>query len=171
MTERKKNRLHVMVDVETDGPIPGDYSMICLGAIVVEPELSRTFYGQLRPISERYDPEALAISGFSREETMGFDLPQETMWKFAAWIPNNQSSSQITTASIGASSTGTSTTFSNETHSDIALKTSDPSTRVSSKICARTSNTCEKPNIHTTPSMMHVETPKPFYICGNRWDC
>jgi hypothetical protein len=86
MTERKKNRLHVMVDVETDGPIPGDYSMICLGAIVVEPELSRTFYGQLRPISERYDPEALAISGFSREETMGFDLPQETMWKFAAWL-------------------------------------------------------------------------------------
>jgi hypothetical protein len=28
---------YVMVDVESDGPIPGDYSMICFGAILVEP--------------------------------------------------------------------------------------------------------------------------------------
>jgi hypothetical protein len=27
---------YIMVDVEADGPIPGDYSMICFGAIVVE---------------------------------------------------------------------------------------------------------------------------------------
>ena len=26
---------YVMVDVEADGPIPGDYSMICFGAVVV----------------------------------------------------------------------------------------------------------------------------------------
>src|SRR5258708_23711911 len=42
---------YVMVDIESDGPIPGDYSMICFGAIIVEPSLSRIFYGQLRPIS------------------------------------------------------------------------------------------------------------------------
>ena len=41
---------YIMVDVESDGPIPGDYSMICLGAIVVEPSLDRTFYGRLKPI-------------------------------------------------------------------------------------------------------------------------
>ena len=34
-----------MVDVESDGPIPGDYSMISFGAIIVEPTLNRTFYG------------------------------------------------------------------------------------------------------------------------------
>jgi hypothetical protein len=28
-----------MVDVEADGPIRGDYSMVCFGAIVVEPSL------------------------------------------------------------------------------------------------------------------------------------
>jgi len=44
---------YVMVDIESDGPIPGDYSMICLAAIIVEPELNRTFYGQLQPISGR----------------------------------------------------------------------------------------------------------------------
>ena len=36
---------YVMVDIEADGPIPGDYSMVCLGAVVVEPALERTFYG------------------------------------------------------------------------------------------------------------------------------
>jgi hypothetical protein len=34
---------YVMVDVEADGPIPGDYSMVCLGAIVVEPVLDTCF--------------------------------------------------------------------------------------------------------------------------------
>jgi hypothetical protein len=52
---------YVMVDVESDGPIPGDYSMICFGAIIVEPGLERSFYGRLRPISEKWIPEALAI--------------------------------------------------------------------------------------------------------------
>jgi len=33
---------YIMVDIEADGPIPGDYSMVCFGAIVVEPSLERT---------------------------------------------------------------------------------------------------------------------------------
>lgn len=76
----------VMVDVEADGPIPGDYSMISLGAVIVEPSLERTFYGQLRPISERFVPEALAVSGHSRAETLSFDDPAEVMRRFAAWL-------------------------------------------------------------------------------------
>ena len=66
---------YVMVDIEADGPIPGDYSMICFGAVIVEPSLSRTFYGQLRPISEQWQPEALAVSGFTRERTLAFSAP------------------------------------------------------------------------------------------------
>ena len=53
----------IMVDIEADGPIPGDYSMICFGAVVVEPSLSKTFYGRLAPISERWVPVALTVSG------------------------------------------------------------------------------------------------------------
>ena len=75
-----------MVDVESDGPIPGDFSMVCFGAIVVEPGLSRTFYGKLKPISERWDPQALAISGFSREQTLAFDEPAAVMAAFASWL-------------------------------------------------------------------------------------
>jgi len=78
-----------MIDIESDGPIPGDYSMVSLGAVVVEPELQRTFYGQFRPISDRWLPDALAISGHSREETLGFDDPAATMKRFDLWVREN----------------------------------------------------------------------------------
>jgi hypothetical protein len=77
---------YVMVDVETDGPIPGDFSMISLGAIVVEPGLNRTFAARFRPISERWIPEALAISGHSREETLEFPFATDGMEAFSQWL-------------------------------------------------------------------------------------
>ena len=77
---------YVMVDVETDGPIPADYSMICLGAVVVDEGLDKRFYGQLKPISEQWIPESLKISGFSRNQTQQFDDPKDVMEKFSAWI-------------------------------------------------------------------------------------
>lgn len=78
--------MFVMVDVEADGPIPGEFSMISLGAVIVEPSLERTFYGRLRPISERWIPEALAVSGHTREECLGFDDPRAVMERFDAWL-------------------------------------------------------------------------------------
>jgi hypothetical protein len=77
---------YIMVDIEADGPIPGDYSMACFGAIVVEPALDRTFYGKLRPISEKWIPDALAVSGFTREETLAFDDPRSVMEQFGDWV-------------------------------------------------------------------------------------
>jgi DNA polymerase III epsilon subunit-like protein len=75
-----------MVDIEADGPIPGDFSMISFGAIVVETALDRTFAAQLAPISERWVPEALAVSGFSREQTLAFPDPKQEMQRFADWL-------------------------------------------------------------------------------------
>jgi hypothetical protein len=80
---------YFMVDVEADGPIPGRYSMVSFGAIVVEPALNRTFYGQVRPISEEFIPEALAVSKLSREETLAFPNPSDVMREFAQWIADN----------------------------------------------------------------------------------
>ncbi|MDH5674331.1 MAG: exonuclease domain-containing protein [Myxococcales bacterium] len=77
---------YVMVDIEADGPIPGDYSMVCFGAVIVEPGLSRTFYATLRPISDAWVPEALAVSGFSREQTLAFPAPAEEMTRFRDWL-------------------------------------------------------------------------------------
>ena len=80
---------YIMVDIEADGPIPGDYSMIALGAVLVDEQLDRTFYGKLRPISDNYIPEALKVSGFSREETLTFDDPATVMKDFETWIKAN----------------------------------------------------------------------------------
>lgn len=80
---------YFMIDVETDGPIPGDYSMISFGAVIVDENLDKTFYGKLRPISEKYHPDALKISGHTREETLAFDKPLFVMQKFAEWIREN----------------------------------------------------------------------------------
>jgi len=77
---------YIMVDVETDGPIPADYSMICFGAIIVDEPLDKTFYRQLKPISEQWLPGALEISGFTRQETLKFDDPKTVMERFGHWI-------------------------------------------------------------------------------------
>ncbi len=77
---------YFMVDIEADGPIPGDYSMVSIGAIVVEPSLAQTFYAELRPISDRWIPEALAIGGFERDQTLAFEDPKAVMPRLAAWI-------------------------------------------------------------------------------------
>ena len=86
---------YVMVDVETDGPIPVDYSMICFGAVMIDESLNNTFYGQLRPISEQWIHEALKISGFSREETLEFNEPKEVMIKFNNWLQLNHKNNLI----------------------------------------------------------------------------
>lgn len=76
----------IVVDVESDGQAPGLYSMVCFGAVVVEPGLTKTFYGTTKPITDQWSPQALAISGFNREEHETFDDPTETMKRFAEWV-------------------------------------------------------------------------------------
>ena len=86
---------YISVDVESDGAIIGEHSMVCFGAVVIEPTLKKTFYAQLKPISNKWDPSALAISGFSREEHENFPEPVIAMYDFAAWIKNNSVGSPI----------------------------------------------------------------------------
>lgn len=80
---------YIVVDVESDGPIPHKYSMICFGAVVLEPSLSKTFYGKVRPISETYIQEALTVSGFNRQDHENFDEPKLVMDLFAEWLSQN----------------------------------------------------------------------------------
>jgi DNA polymerase III alpha subunit (gram-positive type) len=80
---------YIMVDVEADGPIPGDYSMISFGAVIVEPGLERTFYGRLKPISDRFIAEALAVCNVTREECLAFEDPTTVMEQFRDWLKTN----------------------------------------------------------------------------------
>jgi hypothetical protein len=64
-------------------PIPGDYSMVCFGAVLVREGLDKTFYGRLRPISDTWIPEPLTVRGVSREDTLSFDNPKTVTESFA----------------------------------------------------------------------------------------
>ncbi len=78
----------IIVDVESDGQVPGINSMVCFGAVFLDKEgkFDKTFYGQTSPISKVYNKEALAISGFSREQHEKFQKPEVTMLKFNEWL-------------------------------------------------------------------------------------
>lgn len=77
---------YVIVDVESDGSVPAEFSMVSFGAVLFNDALDKTFYGKTRPISDRFVPEALAISGFSREQHLRFDDPKAVMESFASWL-------------------------------------------------------------------------------------
>ncbi len=80
------SNLFIVVDVEADGPCPGKYSMVSLGAVVVKDNLTDTFYGEFAPVSEDWIPEALAVSGKSRKEHEDMQgAPVDTI-RFLQWI-------------------------------------------------------------------------------------
>ena len=77
---------YISVDVEASGPVPGEYSMLSLGACVVgQPE--QAIYLEIQPDSPRHDPEAVAITGFDLKALAATGLtPLEAMQTLTAWI-------------------------------------------------------------------------------------
>ena len=59
--------------------------MVCFGAVLFD-DFEKTFYGRTRPVTDRFIPDALAISGFSRQEHLSFDDPKTVMEAFAGWL-------------------------------------------------------------------------------------
>ena len=76
---------YVSVDIEADGPLPGMHSMISIGAVdVFEPD--RTFYAELKPVSDTFVPEALAVSGLDRAKLAAEGRePAEAMEDLVRW--------------------------------------------------------------------------------------
>lgn len=77
---------YIMVDVEADGPIPGDYSMLSIGAVFVDKKLDNKFYSEIKPITDKYSKEALSVAGFSREETLLFRDARDAVKSFHMWV-------------------------------------------------------------------------------------
>jgi hypothetical protein len=77
-------------DVEADGPVAPLYSMISIGLIKVNADGTfESFYGELKPLAEaNWIPEALAVSGFSREKVMTFPDAETVIHRMADWIQN-----------------------------------------------------------------------------------
>lgn len=77
--------IFVSVDVETAGPIPGEYSLLSIGACDVDNE-DHTFACELKPINQNADPAALKVTGLSLDvlERTGL-TPEEAMKQFEVW--------------------------------------------------------------------------------------
>ena len=81
-----KNEVFISVDVETSGPIPGEYSLLTIGAVNVYEE-RQTFECTLRPLNRNADPKALEVTGLSLDDLDRTGLaPQEAMGRFDSWL-------------------------------------------------------------------------------------
>jgi ribonuclease T len=81
-----KREVFISIDVETSGPIPGEYSLLSIGACDVD-EPTRVFTVELQPINKNADPKALEVSGLSLEELAKRGAPPEkAMAAFASWL-------------------------------------------------------------------------------------
>ena len=78
--------IYISVDVETAGPIPGEYSMLSIGACVVD-NSEYSFYVELQPINDNADPAALAVCKLNMETLKGIGKdPTAAMLQFSGWI-------------------------------------------------------------------------------------
>jgi DNA polymerase III epsilon subunit-like protein len=82
----KRLEVYLSVDVETAGPIPGEYSMLTIGACdAYKSDLS--FSVKLKPTTLNADPKALEVAGLSLEDLARDGLePTEGMRAFGEWV-------------------------------------------------------------------------------------
>ena len=80
-----KREIYISVDVETAGPVPGEFSLLSIGACDVD-DASRSFKVELKPINRNADPKALEVAGFSLEALAERgEEPATAMNAFEAW--------------------------------------------------------------------------------------
>jgi DNA polymerase III epsilon subunit-like protein len=82
----KNREVFLSVDVETAGPIPGEYSLLTIGACNIE-DPTDTFSCALKPITHHADPAALEVTGLSlvQLEQDGLE-PAVGMQLFGEWV-------------------------------------------------------------------------------------
>jgi DNA polymerase III alpha subunit (gram-positive type) len=82
--------IYIVVDIEADGPAPGLYSMVELGAVAVDSNTLKTvgtFDRLIAPISDNYTVGALNAIGRTREDTINHGRhPRTAMQDFAEWL-------------------------------------------------------------------------------------
>jgi ribonuclease T len=92
MTNRPE--VFISVDVEAAGPIPGEYSMLSVGACNVDDE-NEVFSCEIKPINQNADPKALEVSGLSLAQLQESGLtPSTAMERFQAWAKRQATQEQ-----------------------------------------------------------------------------
>jgi len=96
-TDLRRTDAYFSADVETDGPIPGPFSMLSFGLVYagsfdgqqfLRPELfDQTFYSELRPISDEFEEEALRVNGLDRTRLLREgEQPEDAMSRASEWV-------------------------------------------------------------------------------------
>lgn len=86
-------------DVETDGPIPGPFSILSFALVYAGSfdgryferpvDFEQRFYKELKPISENFEPEALRINGLDRARlSVEGESPEKAMTEACRWVKN-----------------------------------------------------------------------------------
>jgi ribonuclease T len=82
----EKREVFISVDVETAGPIPGEFSLLTVGATLVDDE-AKSFSCALKPINRNADPKALEVTGLSIDELERTGLPpRDAMLQLKTWV-------------------------------------------------------------------------------------
>jgi hypothetical protein len=91
------SEIYISADIETDGPVPGRFSMLSFGLAAVATydgvgvrrldARAHAAYWELKPITKTFDPEALAVNGLDRNRLLRTgQTPQEAMESAAKWV-------------------------------------------------------------------------------------
>jgi len=89
--------VYFSADVETDGPIPGPFSILSFALVYAgtfdgqhftpPQNYDQTFYRELKPISKKYQSEALRVNGLDRNRLLREGLsPESAMTEACIWI-------------------------------------------------------------------------------------
>jgi len=89
--------VYFSADVETDGPIPGPFSILSFSLVyagafdgehfVPPHNYEQSFYRELKPISENFQSEALSVNGLDRSRLLKEgETPESAMTEACAWI-------------------------------------------------------------------------------------
>src|SRR5258708_16568948 len=89
--------VYFSADVETDGPIPGPYSMLSFALVYSgsfdgkqfkhPKNFEKNFYRELRPVSENFQPEALRVNWLDRDRLRRKgEAPEHAMSEAGEWI-------------------------------------------------------------------------------------
>ena len=81
------------IDIEANGPVPGLYDMVSLGATVVFSDadhglqLGEDFYMELQPVAPRFDARAAAIHGLDQAHLATHGLSRiDAAHRLAQWV-------------------------------------------------------------------------------------
>lgn len=81
------------VDLEANGPVPGLYDMVSLGAVVVAPDatgklgIGESWYIEIQPQAPRFDASAAAVHGLDQERLRREGRPRrQAALQLAEWV-------------------------------------------------------------------------------------